>query len=167
MKCYLISLFVGGYLLFGGSSSLVFSDLEVRIPFSIEKVTQRDSASYDQGRPSTPLGYQFNYFDKFYSPPQLSSNHQGEIFIVEWNCSKVLSKKEEFQIIFSYRSTEDWTIHHKKLDVSIDRTGFYETAIEHVGEEFQKEGRVESWKVVLLNKEGTPLSQKTSTLWTE
>ncbi|MBI1883398.1 MAG: hypothetical protein HYS08_04235 [Chlamydiae bacterium] len=143
-----------------GTVALAHSDT-----FSIEKVTRQNSQYHDLGRPHNDLGYEISYIDKFYSPQNLPPEEVGESHRIEWKCSQ-LTQPQTLQLQFEYRLAGDNALHKKMLEVSVDRTGLYETEVEHKGEEFAKEGPVDVWKVTLL-KDGKILAQQASNLWVD
>lgn len=131
----------------------------------IEKITRKEMNFYDTGRAEDNTGYQYKNYDKFYWPKkELPDSEKGEYHDIEWRCWGLDKKEHKFQLEFEYRAEN--VIEKKKviLDLSVDKDGFYETPIEHKGEAYQKEGRIEAWKASLL-LDGKVLAVKTSTLW--
>jgi hypothetical protein len=125
-----------------------------------------DAEDYDLGRKNDNLAYQFNYVDKFYTKERLPESAVGEYHFIEWKCSNVSRAGEKIQLQFEYRTVNNPAIQKKNIDIFVDRKGFYETPVEHKGESFLKEGRIESWKVTIL-KEGKVLDYQRSAFWTE
>lgn len=151
--------------------SLFYSSYNFAAPlnpgsYKIVKVSRLDAQDYNQGRAMDNLGYQFNYVDKFYYQGLLSESHVGEVHFIEWRCSRIPRGGEKIQLQFEYRTVNDSAIKKKNIDIFVDHGGFFETPLEHKGENFLKEGRIESWKVTLL-KEGKILDYRTSVFWTE
>ena len=133
----------------------------------IEKVTRKEMLNYDEGRAEDNTGYQYKNYDKFYWPKkELPASEKGEYHDIEWRCWGLEGKEHQFQLVFEYDAEN--TVQKKKIviDLSVKKDGFYETPVEHKGEDFQKDGRIEAWRAS-LRLDGKVLAVKTSTLWSD
>lgn len=132
--------------------------------YQIAKISQK-LVKYDEaGRQGNGLGYQFDYFDKFYQKRILPASQMGELYIVEWRASGVPSSGEKLIFSFEYRASDISDIKKKDIEVFVNQNDFYETPIEHIGDEFANEGEIETWKLTIL-RDGIPMDIRQSNFW--
>ncbi len=132
--------------------------------YQIAKVSQKLVKYDEQGRQGNDLGYQFDYFDKFYQKHALPASQMGELYIIEWKASGVPSSGEKLTFHFEYRASDSNDIKKKDVDIFVNQNDFYETPIEHIGDEFANEGEIEAWKLTVL-RNGTRIDEQQSNFW--
>lgn len=157
------SFFILNVLVFFFPLSLIHADSTHDILKVYHKALQYDT----QGHQTNDTGYQFDYFDKFYQhEKELPSSEMGERYVVEWKSSNVPASGENIRFHFEYRTAGDASIQKKDIDVLVDQNGFYETSIDHKGEEFIQKGEIEAWKITLLQNEKV-FDVERSAFWTD
>ena len=135
--------------------------------FKIVKVSREPIGQSNFGKAQNDVGYQLLYIDKFYPPRKtLPTDIKGELYLVKWSSRGVAKSGETVQLVFEYTALNEADIRRKELSLSLDSQGLYETPIEHIGEEYIKEGRISAWRVS-MTRNNQALSQVKSALWTQ
>lgn len=134
--------------------------------YQIVKVSGTSLSQSDFGKAQNHVGYQFHYIDKFYSTQRGNASPQenGETFIVEWSGKKIQDSSEEIQLVFEYSSLQQPEIKRKTINLSVDRSGLYETTIEHTADEYKSEGAIDAWRISIV-KNDQVLARKQSAIW--
>ncbi len=132
--------------------------------YQIAKISQKLIKYDEEGRQGNGLVYQVDYFDKFYQKRLLPASQMGELYIVEWRASGVPSVGEKLIFSFEYRASDINEVKKKDIEIFVNQNDFYETPIEHIGEEFANEGEIEAWKLT-ISRNGTPIDVRQSNFW--